>query len=191
MTTLAILSDTHDQVANLQAAINYCNGHGVDVVAHCGDLISPFMLKQLSRFNGPVHLIYGNNIGDQRSIADRCGRDFPNISHHGIVGKFSVDGYRVAMVHYPQQAVELASRAIYDIVCCGHSHKAVVKRYEKSLLINPGALLGENAEAGFALVDFTNRTTRRVKVGICMFDREIPIDESPVEQLPFEGLGEI
>lgn len=191
MTTLAILSDTHDQVANLQTAINYCNAHDVDVIAHCGDLISPFMLKQLTRFNGPVHLIYGNNIGDQRSIADRCGRDFPNIRHHGIVGIFSVEGYQIAMVHYPQQAVELASRSIYDIVCCGHSHKAVVKRYEKSLLINPGALLGENDEAGFALVDFENGTTRRVKVGICMFDREIPIVETGVEQLHLDGLGEI
>ena len=178
MTTLAILSDTHDQVANLSAAIDYCNTIEVNVVAHCGDLISPFMLKQLTRFNGDVHLIYGNNIGDQRLIADRCGREFPNINHHGIFGKFTIDTYTIAMVHYPDQALELASQSIYDIVCCGHSHVSMIKHCEHSLLINPGALLGENDQAGFVIVDFAAGTTQRIGVGKCMFDQDIPITSS-------------
>ncbi|MFT5701212.1 MAG: putative phosphoesterase [Desulforhopalus sp.] len=178
MTTLAILSDTHDQIANLRAAIDYCNEVKVDVVAHCGDLISPFMLKQLARFKGDVHLIYGNNIGDQRLIGDRCGREFPNINHHGILGKFKIDNYTIAMVHYPDQAQELASEAIYDIVCCGHSHVPRVQQFEHTLLINPGQLLGENDQAGFVIVDLTAGTTQRIGVGKCMFDQEIAITTS-------------
>lgn len=178
MTTLAILSDTHDQVANLRTAINYCNQAKVDVVAHCGDLISPFMLKQLTRFNGDVHLIYGNNIGDQRLIADRCGREFPNIMHHGILGKFTIDTYTIAMVHYPDQAHELASNSIYDIVCCGHSHVPRIKQFAHTLLINPGQLLGENDQAGFVIVNFSAGTTQRIGVGKCMFDQEIPVTAS-------------
>lgn len=188
MTTFAILSDTHDQIANLRAAIDYCNQVGVDVAAHCGDLISPFMLKQLSCFKGDVHLIYGNNIGDQRLIADRCGKDFPNITHHGILGKFSIDHYRVAMVHYPDQAHELASQSIYDIVCCGHSHVPMIKQFEHTLLINPGPLLGENDEAGFVIVDFEAGTTQRIGVGVCMFEREIPITPLATENAAFSAV---
>jgi len=183
MTRLAILSDTHDQVANLRAAIDYCNKAEVNVVAHCGDLISPFMLKQLTRFNGDVHLIYGNNIGDQKLIADRCGREFPNINHHGILGKFAIDTYKIAMVHYPDQAQELASQSIYDIVCCGHSHVSMIKHFEHSLLINPGSLLGQNDQAGFVIVDFAAGTTQRIGVGKCMFDQEIPITSSVSEKV--------
>ena len=186
MTTLAILSDTHDQVANLSAAIDYCNQSEVDIAAHCGDLISPFMLKQLTRFKGEVHLIYGNNIGDQRLIADRCGREFPNINHHGILGTFTVDTYRIAIVHYPDQAQELASQSIYDIVCCGHSHVPMIKQFEHTLLINPGQLLGENDQAGFVIVDFEKGTTQRIGVGKCMFDQEIPITSSVSEKAVFK-----
>lgn len=183
MTTFAVLSDSHDQVANLRSAIDYCNSADVDVIAHCGDLISPFMLKQLARFNGQVHLIYGNNIGDQRLIADRCGQEFPNIKHHGILGKFMVDNYRVAIVHYPEQADKLAREAIYDIVCCGHSHVPMIRAYDSTLLINPGQLLGENDQAGFVIVDFTAGTSQRISVGRCMFDQDIPISSSTPEQL--------
>lgn len=186
MTTLAILSDTHDQVANLRAAIDYCNRAQVDVTAHCGDLISPFMLKQLTRFKGEVHLIYGNNIGDQRLIADRCGKEFPNINHHGILGKFTVDTYKVAIVHYPDQAHELASQSIYDVVCCGHSHVPMIKQFEHTLLINPGSLLGENDQAGFVILDFAAGTTQRIEVGICMFEREIPITSLETETAVFK-----
>ena len=185
MTTLAILSDTHDQVANLRTAIDYCNRTDVNVVAHCGDLISPFMLKQLTRFKGDVHLIYGNNIGDQRLIADRCGREFPNIKHHGILGKFTIDTYTIAMVHYPAQAQELANESIYDIVCCGHSHVPRIKQFEHTLLINPGQLLGENDQAGFVIVDFTAGTTQRIGVGKCMFEHEIPITASTSQPVIF------
>lgn len=183
MTRFAILSDTHDQVANLRSAIDYCNGAGVDVVAHCGDLISPFMLKQLARFNGQVHLIYGNNIGDQRTIADRCGSEFPNIKHHGILGKFMVDTYTIAIVHYPEQADELAREDIYDIVCCGHSHVPLIRKYDSTLLINPGQLLGENDQAGFVIIDFSQKTTQRISVGRCMFDQEIPVSPLPPQSL--------
>lgn len=186
MTTFAILSDTHDQVANLRAAIDYCNRAGVDVAAHCGDLISPFMLKQLHRFRGNVHLIYGNNIGDQRLIADRCGKEFPNIKHHGILGKFTIDTYKIAIVHYPDQAHELASQSIYDLVCCGHSHVPMIKQFEHTLLINPGPLLGENDQAGFVIVDFAAGTTQRIGVGVCMFDRDIPITPSTTEKIAFK-----
>lgn len=188
MTTFAILSDSHDQVANLRAAIDYCNSARIDVIAHCGDLISPFMLKQLARFAGQVHLIYGNNIGDQRLIADRCGRDFPNIKHHGILGKFMVDTYKVAIVHYPDQAHNLASEDIYDIVCCGHSHVPMSRKYKRSLLINPGQLLGENDQAGFVIIDLDAGTTRRIGVGKCMFDRDIPISEGGLEQVSLPPL---
>ncbi len=66
---IAIISDTHDHIVNLRAAVKYCNAFSVSMIIHCGDLISPFMLDELARFSGAVHLIYGNNIGDQHVIS--------------------------------------------------------------------------------------------------------------------------
>lgn len=178
MTRFAIISDTHDQVANLKAVVKYCNKTEVTTLAHCGDLISPFMLKQLAQFNGSVHLIYGNNVGDQHLISSRCEAEYTNITHHGIFATFSLCGYKIALLHYPNQARGLASQSIYDIVCCGHSHYYNVELLDKTLLINPGHLLGEDDQAGFYIVDLNAWKIERIGVGISMFDHDIPIRKS-------------
>lgn len=183
MTHLAILSDTHDQIANLRAAIAYCNGKGIDVLIHCGDLISPFMLKELTNFQGPVHLIYGNNVGDQHLISSRCGSDYPNIIHHGMLGKFTCDGRKIAMVHYPEQARGLASLSSYDIICCGHSHRYGIEYLDSTLLINPGQLLGEDDQAGFVILDLNQWKIQRIYVRGCMFDHEISMQPEPAALL--------
>ena len=65
---IAILSDSHDNIPNLRMAVELCNKRGTGMIIHCGDLISPFMLDELAEFTGAVHLIYGNNAGDQHLI---------------------------------------------------------------------------------------------------------------------------
>ena len=184
MTSLAILSDSHDQIANLRAAITHCNANRTDVLIHCGDLISPFMLKELALFQGPVHLIYGNNVGDQHLISGRCASNFPNITHHGMLGKFTWDGREIAMVHYPEQARGLASLSSYDIICCGHSHSYGIEYLGNTLLINPGQLLGEDDETGFVILDFNGWKIQRVLVGGCMFDHNIATHPEPAALLP-------
>lgn len=183
MTLLAIMSDTHDQLANLRAAVDYCNEAEVKVLAHCGDLISPFMLKQLDKFKGQVHLIYGNNVGDQHLISGKCRTDYAQISHHGMLGDFTVGKHRIGMIHYPKQARALATQNIYDIVCCGHSHEYSAEIINKTLFVNPGHMLGENNETGFYIVDLDKLSIQRIGVGICMFDQNIPIKANTPLQL--------
>ena len=91
---IAVLSDSHDHIPNLRRAVIRANQEGADLLIHCGDLISPFMLPYLHAFNGPVHLIYGNNAGDQHLIATRCGSKFGNIRHHGFHGAITTDACR-------------------------------------------------------------------------------------------------
>ncbi len=183
MTSLAILSDTHDQIANLRAAIAYCNAKSIDILLHCGDLISPFMLKELALFEGPVHLIYGNNVGDQHLISSRCSTEYANITHHGVFGKITCDNLKIALVHYPEQARGLASLSNYDIICCGHSHRYGIEYWGKTLVINPGQLLGEDDQAGFALLDLDQLKIQRIRVGECMFDHKITTYSEPAALL--------
>ena len=89
---IAVLSDTHDHLANLRSAVTLCNERGAFLLIHCGDLISPFMLQELAAFNGPVHLVYGNNIGDMYLISRFCADRFPSVTHHGIKGAIEAGG---------------------------------------------------------------------------------------------------
>ena len=162
---IAILSDSHDHIPNLTRAVSLANSEGAEMLIHCGDLISPFMLPCLDRFNGPVHLIYGNNPGDQHLIASRCGTVFPRLHHHGTHGSFQAGSLRIGLCHYPDQARDLAASNSFDLVCCGHDHLWAVERLGRCLLVNPGDLLGKDANPGFALVDTGNGSVRRIEVG--------------------------
>ncbi|MDZ7642228.1 MAG: metallophosphoesterase [Desulfurivibrio sp.] len=162
---IAIISDTHDHIAHLRAAVTYCNSYQVEMIIHCGDLISPFMLAELASFGGAVHLVYGNNPGDKHLIAQFCGTKFPSLSHHGDFGAVEAAGLKFAFTHYPQLARGLATQGNFDVVCCGHNHRYQVEEIAATLLINPGELLGKDDQPGFAILDTTDRRVERVEIG--------------------------
>lgn len=162
---IAILADSHDHIPNLQKAVSLANREGAELLIHCGDLISPFMLPYLHAFQGQVHLIYGNNAGDQHLIASRCATVFDNIQHHGSHGAIVAGSFRIALHHYPEIAREQALTGIHDLVCYGHDHIFRVERIGSCLLINPGDLLGKDAIPTFALLDTDDLSVRQLEVG--------------------------
>lgn len=166
---IAVLSDSHDNIPNLREAVSISNGLGAVVLIHCGDLISPFMLDELALFNGAVHLVYGNNAGDQHLISQACGTRFPAITHHGVLGLVEAGGLRIAFTHYPQMARGLLLQGTFDVVCCGHNHRYQVESQGESLLINPGELLGKDAQPSFCVLDSSSRGVEQIEVGAAFF----------------------
>jgi putative phosphoesterase len=162
---IAVLSDSHDHIPNLARAVSLAGEAGAELLIHCGDLISPFMLPYLHRFKGPIHLIYGNNMGDQHLISTRAGSMFSRITHHGILMELTVDGFRIGCHHYPELARGLAASGSYDLVCCGHNHEAGAEWVGSCLLLNPGDLLGKDEAPGFMLLDSGNMNWERIIVG--------------------------
>ncbi|MFP3982664.1 MAG: YfcE family phosphodiesterase [Desulfurivibrionaceae bacterium] len=163
---IAIISDTHDQIANLRGAVRYCNSYNVYMIIHCGDLISPFMLDELASFGGAVHLIYGNNVGDQHLISSWCGTKFPTITHHGILGAVEADGKKIAFHHYPEIARSLAYQGNFDVVCCGHNHRYNVEKIGETVLINPGEMLGKDSSPSFAILDTSTWNVEYIPVKV-------------------------
>ena len=171
---IAICSDSHDHIPNLRRAVSLANQEGADLLLHCGDLISPFMLPYLAAFHGPVHLIYGNNPGDQHMIASRCTLEFTNLHHHGHHAAFTAQSTRIAINHYPELARELARSGSFDLVCCGHDHCHAVEQIGACLLVNPGDLLGKDSNPVMTLLDTADGSVRLVPVGTRMaFDDRI------------------
>jgi putative phosphoesterase len=162
---IAVLSDSHDHIPHLRRAVLGANQEGAELLIHCGDLISPFMLTYLESFNGQAHLIYGNNAGDQHLISSRCASPDSRIQHHGTHGTLVAGGLRIAIEHYPKWARQLACSGDFDLVCCGHNHIFDAERLGNCLLLNPGDLLGKDAVPAFALFDTDDFSVRRIEVG--------------------------
>ncbi len=150
---LAILSDTHDNLQNLNRALPHMQE--ADAVLHCGDICSPFTLKRLAEgvAGKPVHVVWGNNDGDKRMLATIAAQA-GNVTLHGEFADFAIAGFRIAMSHYPEVARAVAAAQQHDLVCYGHNHLAREERLGNTLLLNPGELTGVlTGRATLALLD--------------------------------------
>ena len=139
---IAILSDIHDNIWNLQAALT--GSQQADVLICCGDLCSPFVIAIMAEgFSRPIHLVFGNNDGDLARITNVANR-FPNFHLEGEFFETEWGGKKIAANHYDNIGLPLAHSGIYDLVCFGHNHRYQVEKFGKTLAINPGTLMGYN-----------------------------------------------
>ena len=156
---VCIVSDSHDHIPLLDAAVAEARQTGAQAVLHCGDLVAPSTLHCLDQYQLPVHVIHGNNTGDLYSLARLANREGSNIHYHGMDAGLELDGRRIFLVHYPHYARAMATTGDWDLVCCGHSHKVQIDELDnilggKTLLVNPGTIGGVGrAPATYILAD--------------------------------------
>lgn len=160
---IAILSDTHDNIWKLEEAMPHLQA--AEVVIHCGDLCSPFIVKQLGEGLGetPVHVVWGNNDGDKRLLsvlAEKAG----NITIHGDFAELELGGRKIAVTHYPEIGRGLAQGTAYDLVCYGHDHTAYEEKIGETILLNPGEIMGLNGPRSLAHYDTEAGEVTRIGV---------------------------
>lgn len=150
---IAVVSDIHDNVWQLEKVLNGITEAQADVVLCCGDLCAPFTLKQIADgFSGPVHLVFGNNDGDKwllTTVAAQAG----NVTLHDTLFESVLGTCDVAMVHFPNVARALAASGRYDVVFYGHDHTAAAERVGETWLINPGEVMGRFGATTYAIYD--------------------------------------
>lgn len=148
---IAVLSDIHDHLEELRAALQRVQG--CEVLLCCGDLCAPFTLAEMvERFPGPIHAVLGNNDGDALLIA-RVAQGSGRVSVHGAYAELELAGRPVAMVHYPRLAEGLAALGTYDLVCHGHDHRARLEQVGRTVLLNPGEIMGWKGRSSCAVYD--------------------------------------
>lgn len=158
MAKIAVVTDSHDQLETLGRAVDAAEAAGADVLLHTGDLCAPFMVKLLGeRFQGPVHIVFGNNDADGRLFQVMANK-FPQITLHGIYSEIEVAGARVAMIHYPEPALRIAQSGKLDLVCYGHDHTRHLEQVGHTWLLNPGEILGLWSTPAWALYDTERHT---------------------------------
>lgn len=163
---IAILSDIHDHIDNLRAALSGVDG--ADLLLCCGDLCSPFMVDELADgFDGPVHVVFGNNDGDQFRIT-RAADARESVTLWGEFAELPAEragGTSVALHHFPEVGRALAESGRYDLVCYGHSHEWETERLGETLAVNPGEIMGRLGVPTFGVYDTESRRVERRQLG--------------------------
>ena len=150
---IGVLSDTHNNTANLRAALAIFEQRGVRTLIHCGDVTTLATLEWLAGFR--VIYVYGNGDYASGEMRDMLLR-YDSQNYGGPIYEGELHGVRVAAAHghYPGSVEELARSGEYDYIFHGHTHRRRDERVGRARVINPGALGGLHREERSAcLVD--------------------------------------
>ena len=155
---LCIVSDSHDRADALAQAVGEGKAAGAEAVIHCGDLIGAQTVKPALAHGLPVHLIHGNNVGDTQALHFQMGKSGGQLRYHGADARLELARRRVFVVHYDDYGYAMACTGEWELVCCGHSHKAEARKVAnvkggQTWLVNPGTVAGLAAPATWVLGD--------------------------------------
>ena len=160
---VCIVSDSHDRADPLARAVREGQAQGAEAVIHCGDLIGAQSLKPALAVGLPVHLIHGNNVGDPQALHRLERASDGLLRYHGADARLELGGRKVFLVHYDDYGHAMACTGDWELVCCGHSHRADVRRVTdvkggSSWLVNPGTVAGLAAPCTWVLADLATMT---------------------------------
>jgi hypothetical protein len=151
---IAIISDTHDNLPNIDKMLGLVKALGIENIIHCGDVCAPMVMRYIAEnFPGQVHLVFGNVDGDHDMMNQLAKEKLKNVIIYGEIGKVTLGGKKIAFTHKPDGAKQLAASGKFDLVFYGHTHKPWEETINSTKMINPGTLAGLFAKATFAVYD--------------------------------------
>lgn len=142
---IGVISDTHDDMENVQEAIQIFNKMKVEYVIHAGDYIFPGVIKEFKKLNAKLIGVLGNNDGEKNGIL----KSFIGISGElkGELGEAEFDGLKFGIYHGTDREIKenIKQSKKYDILICGHTHKrdpqssGTIKDVKDTFDLNPGS----------------------------------------------------
>ena len=149
---IGIMSDSHDRLPAIDAALTLFARRQVQAVIHAGDVVAPFAARCLADCSLPLYICYGNNDGERAGLKDVL----PQI-HDGPL-RLELDGSTVLVHHFIGWCDQADVRSS-DVVITGHTHEVVNDSGDGRLLLNPGECCGwVNGRCTVALLDTRDRS---------------------------------
>lgn len=161
---IAIMSDSHDHLNQIEQAVAKAIKHKAKAIIHCGDFVAPFSLKLFAKPNIPLFGVFGNNDGDKIKMLKYSKTILKNVKLFERFGEVTLGNKKIAFTHFFDIAKPLALTNKYDLVCFGHSHTWYLKEINNTLLLNPGEIMGKDKSPGFAVYDTDTNSILEVKI---------------------------
>lgn len=136
---MGVMSDSHDRIEAIRAAIDKFNAESVELVLHAGDIVSPFSVREFEKLNCKIVCVTGNNDGDPKALRKFLSKIGGEL--WDVFFKIEVGDKRIALTHgeWPELVEALILSGKYDVVINGHSHEASIRKQNNVLVINPGS----------------------------------------------------
>lgn len=148
---IAIISDIHDNLANLKKCLDWCRQNRIRKILFCGDMTNLETIQNLAGFAGEIFMVKGNEELYEESSLSK----FTNIRWLGETGVIEIDGQQIGLGHQPKKIETLLKRAKtpLDYIFYGHTHKPWLEKRGATIVVNPGNIAGTWYQATFATID--------------------------------------
>lgn len=149
---VAVFSDLHDNIPNLNIFLSWVNKHKIPKLIFCGDLCNIDTLKYLSNnFSGDIFLVGGN--ADSFYASDV--KKIKNLIYDKDKLEIKLDNQKILVVHKPADLKIILSENNngYDFAFHGHTHKPWLINQDGLIIANPGTLSEIFSKSTFALLD--------------------------------------
>jgi putative phosphoesterase len=159
-----LISDSHDHMENTRRAISLFQHHGVEMVIHAGDIVSPPLVKLFDNTSMKLAGVFGNNDGEKLGLA----KFFEEVGGvlHGDFADIEEDGIHIAVYHGTSRPLleSIVVSELYDLVVTGHTHVASVVKRGRTLVVNPGSAHGFGHKASVVVFNGADMSTELLEI---------------------------
>jgi len=146
---VGVVSDSHDNLPKLRAAMDAFRSRGVGHVLHAGDYVAPFAVRVLTQSGLPFTGVFGNNDGE------RDGIHALTTNIHLSPYRLELDGRRIVLAHDPKQLTPDWRKGA-EVIIFGHTHLVAIEK-GPPLVLNPGECCGwVSGKCTVALLDLAS-----------------------------------
>ena len=143
---IAIISDSHDNLANLKKVLDWLKKNKIAALIHCGDVFRKGTVGFISKnFKGKIYISLADVDDDIKKVS--------RVKFWKNYGHIKIDNKKLAFAHLPEIATTLALSQKYNLVFYGHLHKPWKTKIKKTILANPGNVAGIFFKPTFAVYD--------------------------------------
>ena len=160
------MSDTHDNLPQVDKAVKRLNEENVELVLHSGDFVAPFVIPRFKALKAKLIGVFGNNDGEHELLKKRFSEN-KALEMRENFALVKADGLKIALLH--GEETELLEALIecggFDVVVHGHFHQAKSYAKGKTLVVSPGEVCGYlTGKSTIGVLDTAKREARIIQL---------------------------
>ena len=159
---VGVVSDTHNNIKNIENIINIFNKEEVDLVIHTGDISKAKTLRLFSNLNCPMTGVFGNNDRFEKGLKEVCYEYNFNFQDPPL--SLTLEDKKIAIFHEPELIDGYIKEHIdVQLIIHGHTHRYREESLNDIIFFNPGesagSLEGKNA---LGIINLDSLEIRRI-----------------------------
>ena len=159
---IGVVSDTHNNLKNIQIIIDLFNDEKVSIVIHTGDITNANTLEQFSKLNSELIGVYGNNDRNESGLKEVAQKN--NFKFQEPPRRLNLFDREIVIFHEPDNIDQfLSENKLIQVVLFGHTHRYENNTKNGVLYFNPGESAGmQKGSNAIGILDLKNLEAKRI-----------------------------